>query len=468
MCAAATDNVQSMSSSLNDVSVKIKEQEDGLRILNNKKRAGKAEGEKTYASLIRVSYALQHPLIPLVFAALVIGSTQVLGTDVETPNLDAITKWTEENGPSAYSAFVNAWVPLFLAGLGFLSICLIGLMRRRKRYGTFGSWVLPTICCVLGNALLAHSISIYAGSPLFESAQSEIALVTKWYYGYLIICGVILLALILAPLAFARKALREKDDTDQRLLKLDTEIDQKASDLAHLRKRRDDLSSEIRREKARQEAEARAAAERAKAEAERARAEEELAKKRELALKSAQQGLDSLVGLAGVKNRIEDWKARIAFDRENGNIASKAPLNMLFLGNPGTGKTEVARTMGKLMFGLGLLPTSSVVEVSRGDLVAGYIGQTAVKTKKQIARAMGGALFVDEAYTLMPKDDGRDFGREALEEIMKAMEDHRGELAVIFAGYSEDMQRLFSVNQGLASRFPEDNRVVFYDYSEEE
>ena len=238
--------------------------------------------------------------------------------------------------------------------------------------------------------------------------------------------------------------------------------------MAHLRKRRDDLSSEIRREKARQEAEARAAAERAKAEAERARAEEELAKKRELALKSAQQGLDSLVGLAGVKNRIEDWKACIAFDRENGNKASKAPLNMLFLGNPGTGKTEVARIMGKLMFGLGLLPTSSVVEVSRGDLVAGYIGQTAVKTKEQIARAMGGVLFVDEAYTLMPKDDGRDFGREALEEIMKAMEDHRGELAVIFAGYEKDMTRLFDVNQGLESRFPKSNRIHFEDFSADE
>ena len=145
-----------------------------------------------------------------------------------------------------------------------------------------------------------------------------------------------------------------------------------------------------------------------------------------------------------------------------GTIESLAPeVKDLTRTEAGTGKTEVARVMGQIMYGLGLLPTSSVVEVSRGDLVGQYIGQTAVKTKEQIARAMGGALFVDEAYTLMPKDDGRDFGREALEEIMKAMEDHRGELAVIFAGYSEDMQRLFSVNQGLASRFPEDNRVVF-------
>ena len=152
-----------------------------------------------------------------------------------------------------------------------------------------------------------------------------------------------------------------------------------------------------------------------------------------------------------------------------GTIESLAPeVKDLTRTEAGTGKTEVARVMGQIMYGLGLLPTSSVVEVSRGDLVGQYIGQTAVKTKEQIARAMGGVLFVDEAYTLMPKDDGRDFGREALEEIMKAMEDHRGELAVIFAGYSEDMQRLFSVNQGLASRFPEDNRVVFYDNSEEE
>lgn len=133
-----------------------------------------------------------------------------------------------------------------------------------------------------------------------------------------------------------------------------------------------------------------------------------------------------------------------------------------FEGNPGTGKTTVARLVGKIMFEEGILPTAKYVEVDRTQLVAGYVGQTAKQTRRVLEEATGGMLFIDEAYDLVHGNDDT-FGREALDTIMKYMEDHREELMIIFAGYTEDMQKLLQQNPGMSSRVP--NVFTFEDYS---
>ena len=185
-------------------------------------------------------------------------------------------------------------------------------------------------------------------------------------------------------------------------------------------------------------------------------------------LKSAERELHDLTGLGSVKAAVARWKSRIEFARARGED-SKPSLNCLFLGNPGTGKTEVARIMGKLMYGLGLIPRADVIEVSRPDLVEQHIGGTAIKTKEVLDSAEGAVLFVDEAYQLAPKGgSGQDFGREALETIMKAMEDRRGKMAFIFAGYPNEMQGMLDANPGIRSRIPETNRFSFEDYSIDE
>lgn len=190
--------------------------------------------------------------------------------------------------------------------------------------------------------------------------------------------------------------------------------------------------------------------------------------KRGQALCDAEDSLEALVGLDAVKQAVNRWKSRIEFDMERG--ADTTPnLNFLFLGNPGTGKTEVARIMGKLLYGLGFLVKSDVVEVDRSKLVAGYVGQTAGQTQKAIDEACGGVLFVDEAYTLYRGDSSsNDFGKEAIETIMKAMEDNRGEIAFIFAGYENEMEVFLDANPGLRSRLPENNRFMFEGYSPSE
>lgn len=140
-------------------------------------------------------------------------------------------------------------------------------------------------------------------------------------------------------------------------------------------------------------------------------------------------------------------------------------LHSLFLGNPGTGKTTVARIVGEVLYQKGIISQKKFIEVSRSDLVAGYIGQTAKKTREVLESALGGVLFIDEAYSLSQGSDN-DFGKEAIDEILKFMEDHRKDMVIIFAGYTKEMSEFLQMNSGLASRIP--HTFDFEDYTPDE
>lgn len=183
-------------------------------------------------------------------------------------------------------------------------------------------------------------------------------------------------------------------------------------------------------------------------------------------LKSSLNELNNLIGIKNIKNEVDELIKLVQYYKETGkDVLNKFSLHNVFIGNPGTGKTTVARIIGKIYKALGLLEKGHVVECERESLVAGFVGQTAIKTKEMIEKAKGGVLFIDEAYSLA-SSSGSDFGKEAIEVILKNMEDLRGQFSVIVAGYPDNMSEFLESNPGLKSRF--DSTFVFEDYSVDE
>lgn len=182
--------------------------------------------------------------------------------------------------------------------------------------------------------------------------------------------------------------------------------------------------------------------------------------------------LESMIGLASVKKDIAELRNYIEVQKRRNKLSlrsTRPSLHLVFTGNPGTGKTEVARQIAGMYRAMGLLKKGHLLETDRAGLVGEYIGQTAVKTKAQIEAARGGVLFIDEAYSLArgdSKGDSADYGREAIETLLKAMEDYRDDLVVIIAGYPEPIKRFINSNPGLESRFT--RYIDFPDYSPEE
>ena len=185
-------------------------------------------------------------------------------------------------------------------------------------------------------------------------------------------------------------------------------------------------------------------------------------------IKDLQAELDSYIGLQTVKEEVHNlinMASVYQLRRQHGLPTTDMSLHLVFTGNPGTGKTMMARMMARIYRSLDILSKGQLVEVDRSGLVAGYVGQTAIKTQKVIQKALGGVLFIDEAYALNGKSEN-DFGQEAIDTILKAMEDHRDDLVVIVAGYTDLMDRFIHSNPGLESRF---NRfLLFEDYTSDE
>ncbi len=178
---------------------------------------------------------------------------------------------------------------------------------------------------------------------------------------------------------------------------------------------------------------------------------------------------EELVGLAPVKSRIREIAALLLIDklRKSLGITSGSPgLHMSFTGSPGTGKTTVGLKMADILFQLGYITQGHLLTVTRDDLVGQYIGHTAPKTKEVLKKAMGGVLFIDEAYYLYKPDNERDYGSEAIEILLQVMENQRDELVVILAGYKEPMDKFYESNPGLSSRIA--NHIDFPDYTVEE
>jgi stage V sporulation protein K len=178
--------------------------------------------------------------------------------------------------------------------------------------------------------------------------------------------------------------------------------------------------------------------------------------------------LDALIGLKEVKQLVREIQAFVQIQKrrtEERLVTEPLVLHTIFRGNPGTGKTTVARILGRMFRHMEVLPRGHLIEVERADLVGEYIGHTAQKTREQIRKALGGILFIDEAYSLA-RGGEKDFGKEAIDALVKAMEDHKQEFILILAGYTEEMEFFLQSNPGLRSRFP--LHIDFPDYNSEE